>query len=324
MVVDEPVDEVALASALGLTVDRVRALLAELAAEYDEPGARFELRQVAGGWRIYSRAGVRARRRAVHARRPDRQAHPGRAGDAGDRRLPAAGEPGPGRCRPRRERRRGDAHAGHPRPGRGGRAPTRRPAPCSTGPPRSSCSGSGCPASTSCPALAPFLPEVDALDELGSGGAVSGTRRAGRGQAPERAGSPAGGAARPARAAAARGAPAAAVPARERHAPGRPRRRRRPARQPPQPRVRPATSTTRTASGCRRCSPRPASGPRRACEELIAAGRVQVDGQRVTELGVRVDPQAQRRARRRRCGSSSTTRWSTWRSTSRVGRASRR
>jgi len=31
-------------------------------------------------------------------------------------------------------------------------------------------------------------------------------------------------------------------------------------------------------------------GSRRACEELIAAGRVTVDGHRVTELGVRVDP----------------------------------
>jgi len=31
-------------------------------------------------------------------------------------------------------------------------------------------------------------------------------------------------------------------------------------------------------------------GSRRACEELILAGRVEVDGQRVTELGVRIDP----------------------------------
>ena len=31
-------------------------------------------------------------------------------------------------------------------------------------------------------------------------------------------------------------------------------------------------------------------GSRRACEELIAAGRVEVDGHRVTELGVRIDP----------------------------------
>lgn len=31
-------------------------------------------------------------------------------------------------------------------------------------------------------------------------------------------------------------------------------------------------------------------GSRRACEELITAGRVEVDGQRVTKLGVRIDP----------------------------------
>ncbi|GAA2520244.1 pseudouridine synthase [Rarobacter incanus] len=34
-------------------------------------------------------------------------------------------------------------------------------------------------------------------------------------------------------------------------------------------------------------------GSRRACEELIAQGRVSVDGQQVTELGVRVDPKTQ-------------------------------
>ena len=33
-------------------------------------------------------------------------------------------------------------------------------------------------------------------------------------------------------------------------------------------------------------------GSRRACEQLISAGRVEVDGVRVTELGVRVDPAA--------------------------------
>jgi pseudouridine synthase len=32
-------------------------------------------------------------------------------------------------------------------------------------------------------------------------------------------------------------------------------------------------------------------GSRRACEELIAAGRVEVDGHRVTEQGMRVDPE---------------------------------
>lgn len=34
-------------------------------------------------------------------------------------------------------------------------------------------------------------------------------------------------------------------------------------------------------------------GSRRKCEELIAAGRVEVDGQVVTELGTRIDPDAQ-------------------------------
>ncbi|MBI4942335.1 MAG: SMC-Scp complex subunit ScpB [Actinobacteria bacterium] len=55
MVVEEPIDEVSLASALGLTTDRVGFVLAELAQEYDEQGRGFELRHVAGGWRIYSR-----------------------------------------------------------------------------------------------------------------------------------------------------------------------------------------------------------------------------------------------------------------------------
>ena len=56
MVVEEPVDEVSLASALGVTVDRVNLLLGGLASEYDRDGRGFELRRVAGGWRIYSRA----------------------------------------------------------------------------------------------------------------------------------------------------------------------------------------------------------------------------------------------------------------------------
>ncbi len=55
MVVEEPVTEVALASALGLPVERVRRELAELVADFDAAGRGFELRQVAGGWRIFSR-----------------------------------------------------------------------------------------------------------------------------------------------------------------------------------------------------------------------------------------------------------------------------
>jgi segregation and condensation protein B len=56
MVVEEPVDEVSLASAIGVPVDRVALLLNEIATEYDRDGRGFELRHVAGGWRIYSRA----------------------------------------------------------------------------------------------------------------------------------------------------------------------------------------------------------------------------------------------------------------------------
>jgi segregation and condensation protein B len=56
MVADEPIDEVTLASAVGYPVAQVADALARLAAEYTEDGRGFELRQVAGGWRFYSRA----------------------------------------------------------------------------------------------------------------------------------------------------------------------------------------------------------------------------------------------------------------------------
>jgi segregation and condensation protein B len=55
MVADQPLDPVSLASAVGHPVDAVVAGLAELAAEYDEQGRGFELRNVAGGWRYYTR-----------------------------------------------------------------------------------------------------------------------------------------------------------------------------------------------------------------------------------------------------------------------------
>jgi segregation and condensation protein B len=56
MVVDRPVDEVTLASALALPVERVAELLAQLVLDYDGAERGFELRRVAGGWRIFSRA----------------------------------------------------------------------------------------------------------------------------------------------------------------------------------------------------------------------------------------------------------------------------
>ncbi|HSO92308.1 MAG TPA: segregation and condensation protein B, partial [Arthrobacter sp.] len=73
MVIDQPATAAELASGLNLTVDVVEALLAELQREYNgytvnAPDVRdasfngfsatprgFELRNIAGGWRIYSR-----------------------------------------------------------------------------------------------------------------------------------------------------------------------------------------------------------------------------------------------------------------------------
>lgn len=55
MVVDEPVSELTLAAALVLPQDRVRSILLELSAEYTEQQRGFDLREVAGGWRVFSR-----------------------------------------------------------------------------------------------------------------------------------------------------------------------------------------------------------------------------------------------------------------------------
>ena len=52
MVVDEPVTELTLASVLVVTIDEVVAALENLSASYE--GRGFELRAVAGGWRFYS------------------------------------------------------------------------------------------------------------------------------------------------------------------------------------------------------------------------------------------------------------------------------
>lgn len=56
MVVDEPVTEVALAMALEQPVDDVAAALVDLEADYGAANRGFTLRQVGGGWRIYSRS----------------------------------------------------------------------------------------------------------------------------------------------------------------------------------------------------------------------------------------------------------------------------
>jgi segregation and condensation protein B len=60
MVVDEPVGEVMLAQVTERPTDEVAGELRALAAEYDEQGRGFQLREVAGGWRFYTRASASA------------------------------------------------------------------------------------------------------------------------------------------------------------------------------------------------------------------------------------------------------------------------
>jgi segregation and condensation protein B len=55
MVADQPLDAAALASAAGHPVVAVEEALADLARGYDEERRGFELRNVAGGWRYYTR-----------------------------------------------------------------------------------------------------------------------------------------------------------------------------------------------------------------------------------------------------------------------------
>ena len=56
MVVDEPVSAVVLAQVVERPRAEVEQTLRDLAVSYDEDGRGFELREVAGGWRFYSRS----------------------------------------------------------------------------------------------------------------------------------------------------------------------------------------------------------------------------------------------------------------------------
>ena len=55
LVVDAPVTETALATAVGHTAARVRQVLVELAAGYTAASSGIELREIGGGWRLYTR-----------------------------------------------------------------------------------------------------------------------------------------------------------------------------------------------------------------------------------------------------------------------------
>lgn len=55
MVADQPLDATILATAVGYPAEEVTAALEALAVEYTEQDRGFELRNVAGGWRFYTR-----------------------------------------------------------------------------------------------------------------------------------------------------------------------------------------------------------------------------------------------------------------------------
>ena len=54
MVVDEPVSEIVLAQITEVPTEEVLAELNEMAAAYESEGRGFQLRAIAGGWRFYS------------------------------------------------------------------------------------------------------------------------------------------------------------------------------------------------------------------------------------------------------------------------------
>ncbi|UDY25262.1 SMC-Scp complex subunit ScpB [Nocardioides sp. Kera G14] len=55
MVADQPLDVATLATAVGHPADEVAGALAALSQEYADQGRGFDLRNVAGGWRFYTR-----------------------------------------------------------------------------------------------------------------------------------------------------------------------------------------------------------------------------------------------------------------------------
>lgn len=55
MIADQPMDELTLAASVGFSVPDVVAALNELSTEYDVQQRGFELRQIGGGWRYYTR-----------------------------------------------------------------------------------------------------------------------------------------------------------------------------------------------------------------------------------------------------------------------------
>lgn len=77
LVVEDPVDEVTLAQVVERPREEVGQILRDLAAEYDAAERGFELRAVAGGWRLYTRASC-----APYVERFVREGHPAKLSQA--------------------------------------------------------------------------------------------------------------------------------------------------------------------------------------------------------------------------------------------------
>ena len=151
MVADRPVDPHLLAQVTEMSPAAMEALLADLAAELRGRGPR--LRAGPGGRRLPLPEPSRPDRlrRAVRARGPERPPVVGRPRDARHRGLQAAHLPGPDRLHPRRQRRRGGAHARAARlHRRGGPRSRARARPCCSAPPTCSSSGWASTRSTTC------------------------------------------------------------------------------------------------------------------------------------------------------------------------------
>lgn len=56
LLTDEPMSVVALAEVIKCPVSEVDQMVRDLARQYTEQGRGFDLREVAGGWRFYTRA----------------------------------------------------------------------------------------------------------------------------------------------------------------------------------------------------------------------------------------------------------------------------
>ena len=123
---DEPLTPAVLSQSLEIDRKTADALCERLQQELEERRSGVVLRNVAGGWRLFTHPDTqpvgRALRAVVAAGAPDE----GRPRDARDRGVQAAGHPPPGERHPGRELRRRPAGARRSRPGRGGR-PRRGP-----------------------------------------------------------------------------------------------------------------------------------------------------------------------------------------------------